>query len=356
MSAAGAGTPKWSLRLRPADSSRLAVAFSISLILHAVVGGTYYAGKKLNWWQNLHWPAWLQSAKMLTQMLQVKPPPPPPPPTEPPLLFLDVSPAQAVTEAPKDARYYSDKNSLAANPAADKDELTPKIDGTQTEIVRTEDVPRTKFVPLQPSKPPTPEPQPDTPAKPIEPAKLAQENQAEQKPKAAAPPGDLAMLKPEPKPVPDPAPAKDPGEAPRPRPRTLVEARARQEVNRPPSEKIKQEGGVRHKLEIATLDAKATPFGAYDAAFIEAVRDRWFYLLDQRDYALESRGKVMIQFRLHYDGRITDMSVASTTTTEVLSLLCEKAVLDPAPFAAWPADMRRMLGEDRHIQFTFYYY
>ena len=33
-----------------------------------------------------------------------------------------------------------------------------------------------------------------------------------------------------------------------------------------------------------------------------------------------------------------------------------RAVLDPAPFAVWPGDMRRMLGDLRSIQFTFYYY
>jgi hypothetical protein len=49
------------------------------------------------------------------------------------------------------------------------------------------------------------------------------------------------------------------------------------------------------------------------------------------------------------------MKVAESTTGEVLSLICQKAVLDPAPFAAWPSDMRRTLGDTRSIQFTFYY-
>ena len=63
-----------------------------------------------------------------------------------------------------------------------------------------------------------------------------------------------------------------------------------------------------------------------------------------------------MQFALHYDGRVTDMNMAENTTGEVLGLICQKAVLDPAPFAAWPSDMRRTLGDVRHIQFTFYYY
>lgn len=112
---------------------------------------------------------------------------------------------------------------------------------------------------------------------------------------------------------------------------------------------------MRRKLEISSLDAKATPFGAYDAALVEAISQRWFSLLDQRDYASDGRGKVVLQFALHYDGRITEMEVAQNTVGEVLGLICQKAVLDPAPFATWPGDMRRLMGDTRHIQFTFYY-
>ncbi len=118
---------------------------------------------------------------------------------------------------------------------------------------------------------------------------------------------------------------------------------------------MKQEGGVRRHLEIASLDAKATLFGAYDRMLVEAITQRWFSLLDQRAYASDSRGKVVLQFHLLYDGRITDMNVSENSAGEVLGLICQKAVLDPAPFPAWPGDMRRAMGDSRSIQFTFYY-
>ena len=70
----------------------------------------------------------------------------------------------------------------------------------------------------------------------------------------------------------------------------------------------------------------------------------------------DSRGKVVLHFRLHYDGRITDMDMTENTAGEVLGFICQKAVLDPAPFAAWPSDMRRTLGDVRNIRFTFIYY
>ena len=330
-----AGMPGWSLRLERAEVSRLTWAFAVSLACHLLVFGAYQTGKKYNLWQNLHWPAWLQSLPMLTELLKKKDSQPPPPQRQDiPLIFVNVSPAQATAEPPDNAKFYSDKNSRAANPEADKITDTPKITGKQTEVVKTEDIPREKFTPLQPSRP----------------AQPAQEAHEELKPKPAQPPGDLVMAKPEPK------PRLDDGQATQSRPRTIKEALARQQDNRLPGEKIKQDGGVQRRHEIASLDTKATPFGAYDAALVEAISQRWFTLLDEREYASDSRGKVVLRFHLHYDGRITEMKMADNTAGEVLGLICQKAVLDPAPFAAWPSDMRRTLGDTRSIQFTFYYY
>jgi outer membrane biosynthesis protein TonB len=64
---------------------------------------------------------------------------------------------------------------------------------------------------------------------------------------------------------------------------------------------------------------------------------------------------VVLQFSLHQDGRISDMNVAQCSTSEMLSIICQKAVRDPEPYAAWTTEMRRTLGEVRKIQFTFYY-
>jgi hypothetical protein len=329
-----AGMRSWSLRPERAEVSRLAWAFALSLAFHLLVFGGYETGKKYNVWQNLHWPAWLHAPKILQPAFKKRESQPPPQSQDIPLMFVNVNPAQATAEAPKDAKFYSDKNSRAANPEPDKLTNIPKISGKQPDVPKTEDVPREKFTPLQP-------------ARPVQPAKEAQE---ELKPKPAQPSGDLAMAKPEPK------PRLDNGQDTEARPRTLKEALARQQNNQIPGEKMKQEGGVSRRHEMASLDTKATPFGAYDAALVEAISQRWFTLLDQREYASDSRGKVVLQFHLHYDGRITDMNVAENTAGEVLGFLCQKAVLDPAPFATWPSDMRRTLGNVRSIQFTFYYY
>ena len=328
---------RWSLRPEQAEVSRLAWAFAISLAVHLLVFGGYHTGQKYHVWQNLHWPAWLHAPKILQEAFKPKQSPPPPPRQQDiPLIFVNVNPAQATAEAPKNAKYYSDKNSRAANPEPDKITEIPKIDGKQTEVVKTEEIPRQKFTPLQPSRP----------------AQQPQEPQPELKPKPAYTPGDLTLAKPSPTPR---TTEGDANEAKPPRPRTIREALAQQQDSRLPGEKIKQDGGMQRRHEMASMDTKATPFGAYDAALVEAISQRWYTLLDEREYASDSRGKVVLQFRLHYDGRITDMNVAENTSSEVLSLICQKAVLDPAPFAAWPSDMRRTLGDTRNIQFTFFY-
>ncbi len=124
-----------------------------------------------------------------------------------------------------------------------------------------------------------------------------------------------------------------------------------------PGVKMKQEGGVRREALVPSLDVKATPFGAYDAAFIQAVTQRWYDLLDSRQFARDRSGKVVLRFHLNYDGRVSDMVVMQNTVGDLLGYVCQKAVMDPAPYAEWPTDMRAMVGLDyREITFTFYYY
>jgi outer membrane biosynthesis protein TonB len=332
-----AETQKWSLRLERAETSRLVWAFAISLALHLLILGTYQAGKKLNVWQRLHWPTWMQSPRMLTEIMKKKEAVPlQPQQVQVPLMFVDVSPAQAVAEPPKNPKGYSDRNSLAANPDAIKITDMPKIDGKRPEVVRTADAPREKFVPLQPAPPKQQE----------------QKEEAEMKPKPAYTPGELVMAKPSTQTKKDDG---DANEAKPHRPRTVAEALAQQPNQRLPGEKMKQDGGVPRRALDPGFDVAASPFGAYDRALIEAVSHRWYSLLDQQDYIANMQGKVVLDFHLHADGSITELNVAENTVNETLCLLCQRAILDPQPFGVWPADMRRLLGTTRSIRFTFYY-
>ncbi|MFO1488327.1 MAG: hypothetical protein U1F65_07605 [Verrucomicrobiota bacterium] len=319
-----------SLRPGRPEHARLAWALGISLALHLGCYGGYQLGKRLNLWQALHWPDWIRRSKVFA------PPPPQPPPVlqEAPLMFVDVNPQTATAEPPKNAKFYSSKNSKAANPDANADLAMPKIEGKQTDVVKAEDTSKAKFDKLQPDF-----------------AELARQREAEQaKPKSAKAPGDLVMAKP------DVTLRQDDGFTEHSRPRTIKEALMRQNRSQLVGEKMKQEGGAKRSQIVPSFDTKATPFGAYDAALIEAIQARWYDLLDQISYNNYRNGRVVIQFRLHYDGRITDMRIAESTVGDTLALLCQKAVLDPAPYEKWPQEMRQTADKDfRDISFTFYY-
>ena len=303
-----------SLRLSSPEMRRLGLALALSLTVHLFAWGGYETGKQLGWWQRLHWPAWLPRLAIMKVV-----PVPPPQNNEEQLTFVEV--AQPTTEAPPNAKYYSSQNSRAAGQTkGDKD--IPQLNGKQTEVAKTENVPRPNVNKLQPSPP-----------------------ASQQKLQPAIRPGDLTLGKPE-----------NSQQQEQSRPRTVKQA-LDQQSHRLPGVQMKQEGGTRRPALVPSLDVKATPFGAYDAAFIEAVTQRWYDLLDSRQFAMDRTGKVTLRFHLNYDGSIADMKVLGNTVGDVLGYVCQKAVTDPAPFAPWPGDMRRMIGENyREITFTFYYY
>ena len=308
----GVGTPVDSLRLSSPEMRRLGLAVALSLVVHLLGWGGYEAGKELGLWQAWHWPAWLPRLVILP----AKPAPQP----EPQLTFVEV--AQPSPDAPKDTKYYSSQNSRAADPTRGNQDI-PQLNGKQTEVIKTENVPRPEANKLQPA----------TPAqRPNNPTPLKQ-------------PGDLTLGKPD-----NTLPQE------KPRPRTVNQALA-QQSHQLPGPQMRQQGGTHRTALVPSFDVKATPFGAYDEALIEAVTQRWYDLLDSQQFALDRSGKVTLRFHLNYDGTITDMSVVQNTVGDLLGYVCQKAISDPAPFAKWPSDMRRQIAENyREITFTFYYY
>ena len=318
-----------SLRPSRRDGRRLVVALLISLLLHLGAWGGYELGKKFGWWQRLHATSWLKKPepKNSAQLAANKE-------VEPPMVFVDVSHAEP--EPPKQTKYYSNKNSRAANAEAAKEAAQPKFDGSQKMIPKTEDVPTLSK--LQPAAPPPAEPTPET--KPLE----------DTKPHDRTSLGDLKLRMPEPnlaesKPAPPP-----------PRPRTLKQAQA-QASPQLPGQKLQQDGGVKRQLQWSSLDVKSTAFGEYDRAIVEAVTQRWYDLLDSRRFAQDRTGKVTVHFKLLPDGSIIEVSFFENTVGQLLGYVCQEAIQEAAPFKAWPSDMRRMINANfREITFSFYYY
>jgi len=310
-------TGPMTLRVGRLEFTRLGWALAVSLALHLLFWGGYAVAIHFDLANKFQLPKWAQ--RLL---------PPPPPPAQPPpqnreaLMFVDVRESQAVAEAPKNATRYSDRNAIAANPDSDQQLNEPKIEGEKTELQKTEDAGRrNKFDQLMPD-PPKSEPEPP--------------------PQPKVTPGTMTVAK---------AELKPPQE--RPRPRTIKEAMLRN--NQTPGQRAKQAGGAAQRLN-TSFNVKATGFGAYDRMFIDAVSSRWYDLLDNLSYDGYKQGKVVVQFSLNYKGEITDIKVLENSVTDLLALMCEKAVRDPAPFGEWSREMRLAVGEDsRRITFTFYY-
>jgi hypothetical protein len=326
----------------------LVVALLLSLLIHSGAYGFWRMGKHFHWWD--HQATWLlkllqkepkplnlqqliqQQLQQMAAAQQKK---------EIPLTFVEVDPTTIALEPPKEAKYYGALNAKAANPDPVIESFKPKVEGKQEKVVRTETVPKAQ--PLQPAPPPE-KTQPKKPENTLQPSAP---------PKPADQPGDLALAKPVEKVKPADSQATEMGTAQKPKekPRTLAAARIQKNLV---GEPMKQPGGSRQRGKIA-FDVKQTPFGAYDAAFIAAVQQRWFDLLDSTQFAQRS-GKVVLEFKLTYDGRILDLKVNGNEVGELLGLLCQRAISDPAPYPPWPSDMRRMVGGNvREVTFTFYY-
>jgi hypothetical protein len=302
-----------SLRFNRRETGRLGLALTLSLAFHLAVFSSYEIGQRFHLFPAL---------RTLTQNLAMLPKMPAQSP-EQPLQFVMVD--HPSTEAPENAKYYSSQNSRATNPDADENSKNPKLNGKQTDMPKTENVPKPEFNKLQPS------PQPI--------------NRDQNQPSQSLQPGDLVLG--------NPTELQQPQQQQTERPRTLSQVLP----HKMPGLMMRQEGGVHQVALQPSLDAKATQFGAYDELFIEAVTQRWYDLLDSQQFALDRTGRVVVRFHLNDDGTISDMTVLDNTVGELLGQVCVDAIHDPAPYAPWPEDLRRLVGATyRDVTFTFYYY
>jgi outer membrane biosynthesis protein TonB len=312
---------------RLTERNPLAVAIALSLVIHLGLFGGWQLSKQLGWLQ--HTPTWLTALtrklatpakarqKQADQERSI------------PMTFVEVNPDTVTAEPPENAKYYSSKNSKAANPDP-KEQKAVKVDGKQDQVVRLMDNEKPKPFPLQPS-----------PSKPPEPL-------VEPKPKNEAP-GDLALVRPR-----DPKPSDGQvdtgtGQA-KGRPRNLAEARAKAMLS---GQTMKQEGGASNLGKVA-FDTKATPFGDYDLALISAVERAWHMAIENHE-GTKRPGKVVVDFRLLPDGRVTEIKILDNEVSEIQAMLCHSAILNPAPYLRWPTAMRQTIGNYRDIRFTFYY-
>jgi hypothetical protein len=312
-------------------------AFIVSVLIHmAGFGGWKLARHYKVFDGGARIPRWLEKA--VAAVTPAKPKIAPPPleekgPVE--LQFVQTDPSLATVKPPDKAKYQGAVNQVAANPTQSKLSENPRIDGKQVHELQTTEAPRTAH---------QAKPQPAAPK-----AEDNLEEKAQAKSKLAT--GNIGAAAPR---VTLPALSDDgdKGQAKKnKRKRTLAEVKMAQAS---PGERSFQEGGVGNIQLQTSLAVQGTAIGSYENAFVTAVKERWYSLLNDRNPS--QAGRVRLEFVIHSDGRISDMKVLLNEVGEFYGQLCQMAVYDPAPYGEWPPEMRRELQSNQwKVTFTFWY-
>ncbi|MGI9108490.1 MAG: hypothetical protein ACR2KA_00490 [Opitutales bacterium] len=104
------------------------------------------------------------------------------------------------------------------------------------------------------------------------------------------------------------------------------------------------------------IDARFSNYGDYTQRMMEAIQSSWWSIIERSRFEGVTRGRVTVSFRLHRDGTVTDAKVLGTEVTRVMTLACKDAVMAPAPYDIWRADMVAMYGESDTVTINFHYY
>ena len=240
------------------------------------------------------------------------------------LRFAETNPV-ANQAVPKAAPFTSSRNQTAAQPVPEKmpsNSALPKSAGTSPEIRLAQGKPRSiDQSQVQP-----------TPAPAISMAG----------PQTAPPPGPgKAAARPVPKAEPAPAPANPD------RPRASIPSGTAGLL-------LRNSVGVNRAGAVA-IDARFSQYGDYTQRMLEAIQSSWWSIIERSQLEGVQRGRVTVRFRLHRDGTVTDATILSNEVTRVMSLACKDAVMAPAPYDAWRADMVALYGESDIVTINFYY-
>jgi outer membrane biosynthesis protein TonB len=242
----------------------------------------------------------------------------------PKLRFAETNPL-ANQAVPKAAPFTSARNQTAAQPVPEKmpsNSALPKSAGTSPEI---------RLIQAKPRSIDQSQAQP-TPAPAISMAAPA--------PEPPPGPGKAAA-----QPVPKAAPAPTPVDPERPRasiPSGTAGLLLRNSVG------VNRAGAV-------AIDARFSQYGDYTQRMLEAIQSSWWSIIERSQFESVQRGRVTVRFRLHRDGTVTDATILSNEVTRVMSLACKDAVMAPAPYDIWRADMVALYGESDIVTINFYY-
>ncbi len=108
------------------------------------------------------------------------------------------------------------------------------------------------------------------------------------------------------------------------------------------------QGGTNEFGPHIQFDTKGVEFGPWIRRFVAQVRRNWFV----PNAAMLMRGRVVIQFNVHKDGRITDLTVVSPANVESFNTAALNALLSSNPTYALPPEYP---ADQAFFTVTFFY-
>jgi hypothetical protein len=95
-------------------------------------------------------------------------------------------------------------------------------------------------------------------------------------------------------------------------------------------------------------------YDAYLNQLLMAAMKKEASLLNNNVFAQRAPGKVVLQCRLDFQGRISEPRLIENTIDEGVGRLFQQALLKRSPYPVWPEEAHRKLGSDyRPLKLTF---
>ena len=108
------------------------------------------------------------------------------------------------------------------------------------------------------------------------------------------------------------------------------------------------QGGVNDPGSAIQFDTKGVEFGPWIRRFVAQVRRNWFI----PHAAMSFRGRVVLTFNIHKDGRITDIAVVSPSSIDAFNRAAYNAILTSNPVEPLPPEYPDPMA---FFTVTFYY-
>ena len=103
------------------------------------------------------------------------------------------------------------------------------------------------------------------------------------------------------------------------------------------------------------ISARFSNYGDYMQRMMEAIQSAWWDIIERSRFQSVSAGSVLVRFKLHRDGTVTEAQILNSDVQRIMALACKDAVMAPAPYDAWRTDMVALYGEDDIVTIHFIY-